>query len=108
VIRFIYGFLKEGARAQNFELAIEWLRDAGLVYKVNRSKKGQLPLAAYEDFSAFKLFILDVGLLSSMCGLSASALVGGNSLFSDYKGALTEQFVFQHLRLPDENKIYYW
>lgn len=106
--KFIFGLLKEGARAKSFELAIEWLKDAGLVYKVNRTKKGLLPLSAYEDFSAFKLFLLDVGLLGAMCELPPSALLNKNSIFTDYKGALTEQFVFQQLRLNKCNKIFYW
>ena len=106
--KFIYGFIKAGARAKNFELAIEWLRDAGLLYKVNRAKKGQMPLSAYEDFAAFKVFLLDVGLLASMCGLSTNALLAESTLFSDYRGALTEQYVFQQLKLSKENSIYYW
>lgn len=106
--KFIFGLLKEGARAKSFELAIEWLKDTGLVYKVNRTKKGLLPLSAYEDFSAFKLFLLDVGLLGAMCELPPSALLNKNSIFTDYKGALTEQFVFQQLRLNKCNKIFYW
>lgn len=106
--KFIFGLLKEGARAKSFELAIEWLKDAGLVYKVNRTKKGLHPLSAYEDFSAFKLFLLDVGLLGAMCELPSSALLNKNSIFTDYKGALTEQFVFQQLRLNKCNKIFYW
>jgi predicted AAA+ superfamily ATPase len=105
--KFIFGLLKEGARAKSFELAIEWLKDAGLVYKVNRTKKGLLPLSAYEDFSAFKLFLLDVGLLGAMCELPPSALLNKNSIFTDYKGALTEQFAFQQLRLNKCNKIFY-
>lgn len=106
--KFIYGFLKEGARAKNFEIAIEWLKDAGLVSKVNRTKKGQLPLSAYEDFSAFKLFMLDVGLLSAMGDVPPTTLLNGNAIFTDYKGALTEQYVFQQLKLSSKNKIYYW
>ena len=106
--KFIYGFLKEGARAKNFELAIEWLKDAGLVYKVNRTKKGQIPLSAYEDFAAFKLFMLDIGLLSAMCDVPPSILLNGNAIFSDYKGALSEQYVFQQLRISSLNDIYYW
>ncbi|MBP5364639.1 MAG: ATP-binding protein [Bacteroidales bacterium] len=106
--KFIYGFLKEGARAKNFEIAIEWLKDAGLVYKVNRAKKGQLPLSAYEDFSAFKIFMLDVGLLSTMSDIQPSIILEGNAIFTDYKGALTEQYVFQQLRLSPNNRIYYW
>lgn len=106
--KFIFGLLKEGARAKSFELAIEWLKDAGLVYKVNRTKKGLLPLSAYEDFAAFKLFLLDVGLLGAMCELPPSALLDKNAIFTDYKGALTEQYVFQQLRLNKGNKIFYW
>ena len=106
--KFIYGFVKEGARAKNFELAIEWLQDAGLVYKVNRTKKGLLPLSAYEDFSAFKLFMLDIGLLCAISQTPPQALINGNAIFTDYKGALTEQYVLQQLRLHRENNIYYW
>lgn len=106
--KFIYGFLKEGARAKNFELAIEWLCDAGLVGKVNRVKKGALPLAAYEDFSAFKIYMVDVGLLGAMAGLSPQTLLNGNSVFTGFKGALTEQFVYQQLQLSRNNKAYYW
>ncbi|WP_195208372.1 ATP-binding protein [Bacteroides intestinalis] len=106
--KFIYGQLKEGARAKDFEIAIEWLRDAGLVYKVNRAKKGQMPLSAYEDFSAFKLFMLDTGLMCAMSNLPAQALLDGNALFSDYKGALTEQYVLQQLEAIKELSIYYW
>lgn len=106
--KFIYGFVKEGARAKNFELAIEWLQDAGLVYKVNRTKKGLLPLSAYEDFSAFKLFMLDIGLLCAISQTPPQALINRNAIFTDYKGALTEQYVLQQLRLHRENNIYYW
>ena len=106
--KFIYGFLKEGARAKNFELAIEWLKDAGLVYKVSRTKKGLLPLSAYEDFSAFKLFMSDIGLLGALSGIPQQTLINGNAIFTDYKGALTEQFVFQQLRTYKKNNIYYW
>ncbi|MBQ3658290.1 MAG: ATP-binding protein [Bacteroidales bacterium] len=106
--KFIYGFLKEGARAKNFELAIEWLKDAGLVYKVSRTKKGLLPLSAYEDFSAFKLFLVDIGLLGALSGVPPQTLINGNAIFTDYKGALTEQFVFQQLRINKKNNIYYW
>lgn len=93
--KFIYGVIKEGARAKDFELAIEWLIDAGLIYKVNRIKKGGIPLSAYEDFSAFKLFMLDTGLMGAMSGLPPQALLEGNVLFTDYKGAITEQYVLQ-------------
>lgn len=106
--KFIYGSIKEGARAKDFELSIEWLQDAGLVYKINRTKKGQLPLSAYEDFAAFKLFALDIGLLGAMSRLSAKTLLDGNSLYTDYKGALTEQYVLQQLKYVKNLDIYYW
>ena len=106
--KFIYGLLKEGARAKEFELSIEWLKDAGLIYKVNRTKKGQLPLTAYEDFSAFKLFVVDTGLLCAMSNLPAQVLLEGNTLFTDYKGALTEQYVLQQLKNIKDLSIYYW
>lgn len=106
--KFVYGVVKEGARAKDFELAIEWLKDAGLIYKVNRSKKGQLPLAAYEDFSAFKIFMSDIGLMGAMSKLPAQSLLSGNAIFSDFKGALTEQYVMQQLKTNAELSIYYW
>ncbi len=106
--KFIYGVVKEGARAKDFELAIEWLKDAGLVYKVNRCKKAQLPLAAYEDFSAFKMFLSDIGLMCAMSNVPAQSLLGGNVLFSDFKGALTEQYVLQQLKTHPSLSIYYW
>ena len=106
--KFIYGLLKEGARAKEFELAIEWLKDAGLIYKVNRTKKGELPLIAYEDFSAFKLFVADTGLLCAMSNLPAQVLLDGNTLFTDYKGALTEQYVLQQLKSIKDLSVYYW
>lgn len=106
--KFIYGALKEGARAKEFELAIEWLKDAGLIYKINRTKKGELPLTAYEDFSAFKLFVVDTGLLCAMTNLPSQVLLEGNKLFTDYKGALTEQYVLQQFKSIKDVCIYYW
>ena len=106
--KFIYGVVKEGARAKDFELAIEWLIDAGLIYKVSRVKKAGIPLSAYEDFSAFKLFLLDTGLMGAMSGLPPQALLEGNVLFSDYKGAITEQYVLQQLKSGKGLSIYYW
>lgn len=95
--KFIYGVLREGARAKDYELAIEWLKDAGLIHKVNRVKRGELPLNAYEDLSAFKLFLVDIGLLGAMGKIPYETLVEGNQLFLTFKGALTEQYVFQQL-----------
>lgn len=106
--KFIYGAVKEGARAKDFELAIEWLQDAGLIYKVNRCKKAQLPLAAYEDFSAFKIFMSDIGLMCAMSNVPVQSLLSGNVLFSDFKGALTEQYVLQQLKVHSSLSIYYW
>lgn len=106
--KFIYGLLKNGARAKDFELAIEWLKDAGLVYKVNRCKKAQLPLAAYEDFAAFKMFMSDIGLMCAMSNVPSQSILTGNVLFSDFKGALTEQYVMQQLTTIRSLSIYYW
>ena len=106
--KFIYGVVKEGARAKDFELAIEWLKDAGLIHKVNRCKKAQIPLTAYEDFSAFKLFMSDIGLMGAMSNIPTQSLLEGNVLFSDFKGALTEQYVMQQLKENPSLSIYYW
>lgn len=105
--KFLYGMLRQGARAKDFELAIEWLRDAGLIYKVNRTKSGELPLNAFEDFSAFKLFLVDVGLLAALAKLPSETLIGGDSLFSTYKGAFTEQYVCQQL-IQSADLLHYW
>lgn len=105
--KFIYGMLREGARAKDFEVAIEWLMDAGLIYKVNRTKSGELPLNAFEDFSAFKIYLLDVGLLSAINKLTAETLIRGNEIFNTYKGALTEQYFFQQIR-GKVDFVYYW
>lgn len=106
--KYIYGLIKEGARAKEFELAIEWLIDAGLIYKVSRTKKGQLPLSAYEYFSAFKLFMIDLGLMCAMGNLPAKVLLEGDTLFTDFKGAITEQYVMQQFKSVKDLSIYYW
>ena len=106
--KFIYGMIKEGARAKDFELALEWLQDAGLLYKVNRTKSGKMPLSAYEDFSAFKIFLLDVGLLSAMGKLNVQTILNGDAIFEEFKGALTEQYVLQQLKTHKDIDIYYW
>lgn len=106
--KFLYGLIKEGARAKEFEIAILWLSDCGLIHKINRVNKGRIPLKAYEDFRAFKLFLLDVGLLSCMVGLNQKTLVEKNELFTEFKGALTEQFVLQQLKTLDDINIYYY
>lgn len=106
--KFIYGLVREGARAKEYESAIMWLTDCGLVHKVNRVTTGRLPLKAYEDMKAFKMFVLDVGLLSAMAGLSQKSLLDGNDLFVEFKGALTEQFVLQQLITNQNLNIYYY
>jgi predicted AAA+ superfamily ATPase len=106
--KFIYGSLRPGARAKDFELAIQWLEDAGLVHKTCRVSKPELPLAAFEELSVFKLYLVDVGLLAAICDLPLETTIQGNDLFLQYKGALTEQFVFQQLTSSDVEKIAYW
>ena len=106
--KFIYGLIKEGARAKEYELAMLWLTDCGLVHKVHRVSTPSLPLKAYEDLKAFKLFLLDVGLLSCMVGLRQDVLLDGNELFKEFKGALTEQYVLQQLKTIKGLNIYYW
>jgi predicted AAA+ superfamily ATPase len=104
--KFIYGLIKEGARAREYELAMMWLRDCGLVHLVNCVKAPKYPLKAYEDLSAFKLFILDVGLLAAMNDVDAKVMLKGNSIFTEFKGALTEQYVLQ--QLITNHTPYYW
>jgi len=106
--KFIYGVLKEGARAKDFELAIQWLTDAGLLHKIYAVSKPALPLIAYQDFSAFKLYHNDIGLLGAMSKLNAKTLINGNEVFEEFKGALTEQYVFQQLLLNEEFSLNYY
>lgn len=106
--KFIYGLVREGARAKDYEIAIMWLSDCGLVHKVSRVNNVGIPLKAYEDLKAFKLFLLDVGLLGCMAGLHQSTLIDGNALFVEFKGALTEQYVCQQLMTMDDINVYYY
>ena len=106
--KFIYGIIKQGARAKDYELAMSWLVDCGLVHKISRVTKPAIPLKAYEDLSAFKLFVVDVGLLCAMVDVDVKTLLEGNNLFEEFKGALTEQFVIQQLILLKEMSTYYW
>ena len=106
--KFIYGLVREGGRAKEFETAIMWLCDCGLVHKVSRITTPNLPLKAYEDLKAFKLFLLDVGLLCCMSGISKSVLLNGNDMFKEFKGALTEQYVLQQLKATTDFGIYYY
>lgn len=100
--KFIYGALRKGARANDFELAIRWLVDAGLLYKVPRCKKVALPLSIYEDLSAFKLYTLDTGLLGAMANVEPAQILLNENAFVEYKGGMTEQYV-----LHDSCPIYY-
>ena len=106
--KFIYGLIKEGARAKEYELAMLWLTDCGLIHKIHRVSAPNLPLKVYEDLKAFKLFLLDVGLLSCMVGLRQDVLLDGNDLFNVFKGALTEQYALQQLKNIKGLNIYYW
>lgn len=106
--KFIYGVLKQGARAKEFEMAMAWLIDSGLIYKVNRASKPALPLIAYMDISAFKIYFLDVGLLGAMGNIDIKTLIEGNSIFQEFKGAMTEQYVLQQLKSCENLSIYYW
>jgi predicted AAA+ superfamily ATPase len=105
--KFIYGVIKEGARAKDFELAIQWLTDTGLLHKVYNTSKPELPLVAYQELSAFKLFQNDVGLLSAMSRLNAKIIADSDAIFKEFKGALAEQYVFQQLIQKEEFAIYY-
>ncbi|MBE0450956.1 MAG: ATP-binding protein [Clostridia bacterium] len=106
--KFVYGLIKEGSRAKDYEMALLWLIDCGLVHRINRVTVPNLPLKAYEDLKAFKLFMLDVGLLSCMVRLNQSVLLDGNLLFKEFKGALTEQFVLQQFKTSHKIETYYW
>ena len=106
--KFIYGLVREGARAKDYETAIMWLSDCGLVHKVSRINTAGMPLKAYEDLRAFKLFLADVGLLGCMTGLRQRILLDGNALFAEFKGALTEQYVCQQLKTIEDLGVYYY
>lgn len=96
--KFIYGAVRKSSRAADFEMAIQWLIYAGLAYKAPRVNAPRLPLKFYEDGSAFKLFMLDVGLMGAMAGTSVEAMLVGNNVFSEYKGAFAELYVFTQLK----------
>lgn len=108
--KFIYGQLKSGARAKDYENALSWLKDCGLVYMVNNLSKPSLPLKAYEQREFFKLFIVDIGLLSTLGELEPSTFTGMSNVFTEFKGALTEQFILQQLAVlnSDSKEFYYW
>lgn len=106
--KFIYGAAKEGARARDFEAALSWLINSGLVYRVNKITKPDLPITAYEDFNSFKLFVLDVGLLGAMTDLQADTIIDGNRIFEEFKGAIAEQYVLQQFKTIKDLPVYYW
>ena len=105
--KFIYGALRKGSRAKDFELAIEWLVDSGLVYQIHRCTKPALPLSIYEDLSAFKLYLVDVGLLGAMVNVDPKQVLVANTIFSEYKGGMTEQYVLQQMVSHGTDSIYY-
>lgn len=104
--KFVYGQIKKGSRAKDFEAAIGWLNNAGLILKVNCVEKPTIPLSAYANIDAFKLFCLDIGLLNAIAGIDPKILLERNLILTEFKGALTEQFVAQQLKIKHE--IYYW
>lgn len=106
--KFVYGVIRQGARAKDFELAIMWLADCGLILKSHRVSAPRMPLKAYQDMQVFKLFMVDVGLLSASSGLDAKTLIDGNAIFTEFKGALTEQFVMQELATLPMDYVGYW
>lgn len=106
--KFIYGLVREGARAREYEIALSWLIDCGLVYQINRVNNSKVPLSAYQDFNAFKLYLLDVGLLAAMAGIDAKTLLEGNEIFEEFKGSLTEQYVLCQLKECTPLEVFYW
>ena len=105
--KFIYGSMREGARAKDFEMAIQWLEDAGLIIRNYRITKPDIPLIAYIEMNSFKMFLLDVGLLAAKANISAKVLLDGCKIFEEFKGALTEQFVAEQLKASDRELYYY-
>ena len=106
--KFIYGAAKEGARARDLEAALSWLINSGLIYRVNKITKPDLPITAYEDFNSFKLFVLDVGLLGAMTNLQAETIIDGNRIFEEFKGAIAEQYVLQQFKTIKDLPVFYW
>lgn len=106
--KFIYGIMRKGARAKDFEIAIQWLVDAGLVYKVERAKVAKMPLKFYADPNVFKLYLLDVGLLGALSETSASHVLIGDSIFSEYKCTFTENYVLQQIKSCSKVPVYYY
>lgn len=106
--KFIFGHIRKGARAKDYEEALTWLVQAGLIIRVPRVSKPELPLASYNDNKSFKIFLLDVGLLGAMSELEPATIVNGNAVFTEFKGALTEQYVCQQLISDCDKAPFYW
>lgn len=106
--KFFFGNIKKGARMKDFELAIEWLKNSGLIHKVNRVTKPGIPLKAYEEIEAFKLFCVDCGLTGAMCNIGSKAIIDGNRMFTEFKGALLENYVMQEITAEIEHQIFYY
>lgn len=106
--KFIYGALRKGARANDFEIAIQWLVDSGLVHKVHRISKPVVPLKFYEDMASFKLFLLDCGLLGALSETPPEQILIGDNVFEEYKGAFTENYVLQQLKSLPRTFVYYY
>lgn len=106
--KFVYGLLKEGARAKEYETAIEWLKDYGVVYKVCRISAPKIPLKMYEDASAFKLFVIDCGLFGAMCITPPEEMLIGDNVFAESKGSFTEEYVLEQLKTIEDLPVYYW
>lgn len=106
--KFVYGIIKKGSRAKDYELALSWLTDCGLVHRVSRVSKPGIPLKAYEDRSAFKLFLVDVGLLGAIGDVDSKIILEGNAIFQEFKGAMAEQFVLQQLKSKLDIPLNYW
>jgi predicted AAA+ superfamily ATPase len=106
--KFIYNLIREGARAKEYELALMWLIDAGLIRRLNRIETPRMPVSSYADLNAFKIFHLDIGLLAAMTNLSEKTLLGENDVFVEFKGSLAEQFALQELQNLQNIDICYW
>ena len=106
--KFMYGKIKKGARAREYETALEWLLDAGLIYSVNKVSKPGIPLPAYVDSASFKIYMVDIGLLGALSELEPESIMRGNTAFTEFKGALAEQYVLQELIAAGRVKLYYF
>ncbi len=106
--KFFFGQIKKGARSSTYEIAIRWLEDCGLIHRVYRVTKPAIPLSAYKELNVFKIYLLDVGLLGAMSGLSSQAIIDGSTVFTEFKGALTEQYVLQQFLSDTEYVPYYF